>query len=54
MGPAFTGRSDMTEPEQGSGADHERRRRNLVIALSLLAFVALVFLITIVKLGAGG
>jgi len=40
------------EPKQLSDAEVKKRRRgNLVIALSLFAFVALVFIITIARLG---
>jgi hypothetical protein len=34
-------------------ANRARRRRNLVMALALAAFVALVFAVTMARLGAG-
>lgn len=37
----------MTLPDD---ADRARKRRNLIIALALVAFVVLVFVITIVRL----
>jgi hypothetical protein len=52
MGLAFTGRSEMAEPSPDF--DKARNKRNLVIALALVAFVVLVFFITIAKMKAGG
>jgi hypothetical protein len=46
----------MTEPGAPQSADFEkaRKRRNLVIALGLVAFVVLVFFVTIAKMKTGG
>jgi hypothetical protein len=46
----------MAEPAPGLGPDFEktRNRRNLVIALALVGFVILVFLITVAKMKTGG
>jgi hypothetical protein len=40
--------------EGDPGIDKARKRRNAVIAAALLAFVVLVFFITIAKMKAGG
>jgi hypothetical protein len=46
----------MTEPGTPQSAELEkaRKRRNLVIAWSLVAFIVLVFFVTIAKIKAGG
>lgn len=45
----------MTDPEplDRERAEAARRRRNVALALALLGFVAVVFIVTIIKLGAG-
>lgn len=43
----------MSEPA-GDEFERARRRRNVLIALALLGFVVLVFLVTIAKLKGGG
>lgn len=43
----------MTEPARDPAAEQRARRgRNIALALGLLIFVVLVFLVTVVKLGA--
>lgn len=43
----------MSDPwNEGESAAKARRGRSIAIALGLLAFVAIIFVITIVKLGA--
>lgn len=43
----------MSDPQRETpDALKARRMRNIVLALALLAFVALVFMVTLVKLGA--
>jgi hypothetical protein len=46
----------MTEPDPPQPAELEkaRKRRNLVIAWALVAFIVLVFFVTIAKIKAGG
>jgi predicted nucleic acid-binding Zn ribbon protein len=43
----------MSEPEI-TDFEKARKRRNLVIALALVAFIVLVFFVTIAKIKAGG
>lgn len=52
MGLACIGRSEMAAPK--SDFEKTRNRRNLVIALALVAFVILIFLITVAKMKTGG
>lgn len=42
----------MTNAPESEEAAKARRRRNLVLALGLAAFVVLVFVVTLVRLGA--
>jgi hypothetical protein len=41
----------MTEPVRDTTEQRARRGRNVALALGLLIFVVLVFLVTVVKLG---
>ena len=43
----------MSDPEQDIAADFKARRgRNIAIALGLVLFVVLIFVVTVVKMGA--
>ena len=43
----------MSDPfHEGQAAAHARRMRSIMIAVALIIFVALVFVVTIVKVGA--
>lgn len=46
-------RDEPVKSENAAAADRARKRRSVWMTLSLVAFVILVFAITIAKLGAG-
>jgi hypothetical protein len=40
-------------PERAAGGDSRRRSRNVALLIALFAFVVLIYLVTIVRMGGG-